>query len=101
MRLPSSYLNKFTSGILKKKEQADAFKKLAQRGDWKDMVKRCHVKLTDEYRFWISKPIGTSRTAKLTDLSKDVAFIKGIEDKLKIDENQLKRLKELISKYNL
>ena len=101
MKLPSSYLNKFTSGILKRKEQADAFKKLAQRGDWKDMVKRCHDKLTEEYRFWISKAQSSTRTAKLTDLNKDIAFIKLIEDKPKIDEIQLKKLKELVSKYNL
>lgn len=101
MKLPSNYLNKFTSDILRKKEQADAFKKLAQRGDWRDMVKRCHTKLTDEYRFWIVKPGSTVREAKLTDLNKDITFIKGIESRLKIDETQLKRLKDMIHKYNL
>lgn len=88
-------------GILRKKEQADAFKKIAQRGDWKDMVRRCHTKLTDEYRFWIAKPGSTTREAKLIDLNKDITFIKEIEGRSKIDEIQLKKLKEVVNKYNL
>ena len=101
MKLPSGYLNKFTSNLLKRKEQAEGLRKIAQRGDWREMVKKCHARLTEEYRFWIAKSENSTRSAKLSDLSKDIAFVKAVEGKEKVDESQFKKLKELVNKYGL
>jgi len=62
------------------------------------MVKMCHTKLTDEYRFWVTKPGSTTREAKLADLNRDIIFIKGIESGIKIDEIQFKKLKVIVNK---
>lgn len=101
MKLPSRYLNKFTANILKKKEQIDSFKKIYERSDWRTMVTKSRIKLTEEYRFWIVKSDSTFKNAKLLDLDNDVKFVKSIENKDTIDTDQLNRLKSIVKKYNL
>ena len=101
MRLPSKYLNKLADKMLNKQDQAQALRKIAQRRDWKSMITKCHDKITAEYKFWLVKADNQGRNTRLKDLTKDIAFIKSIENKEAINETELSRLKEIANKYNI
>lgn len=101
MKLSNTYLNKLTNRMLSKQDQSQALKKLAQRRDWKTMVKKCHDKITEEYKFWVSKVDSPSRTARLTSMNRDINFIKAMEHKEAITAEELIRLKEVVTKYNI
>ena len=101
MNLKSKFLDGLAGKWLKKHDQFDALKKISQRGDWKAMAKKCHDKLSSEYKFWIMKADTAGRNARLKDITKDVAFVNSIESKEDISSQELSRLKELIEKYGL
>ena len=101
MRLPNTYLNRLADKLLSKQGQAQALKKIAQRKDWKAQVKKCHDRVTTEYKFWLSKAENLGKNAKLKDLTKDIAFIKSIESKDSISSAEHTRLQEIINKYNI
>lgn len=101
MKLPNKYLAKFSNTVLRKKEQIDAFNKLSRRNDWRDMIKRAHEKLTEEYKFWVVKSNTSIRDSKLNDMNKDISFIKSIEGLESISPAQLSRLKDIVDKYNI
>lgn len=101
MNLKSKFLDSLAGKWLKKHDQFEALKKISQRGDWKVMAKKCHDKLSIEYKFWIMKADTVGRNAKLKDITKDVAFVNSIESKQDISSQELSRLKELVEKYGL
>lgn len=101
MKLPNKYLAKFSNTVLRKKEQIDAFNKLSRRNDWRDMIKRAHEKLTEEYKFWVMKSTTSIRESKLIDINKDISFIKNVEKLDSLSDQQLSKLKDIVNKYNI
>jgi len=101
MNFKTTFLNNLASKWLKKTEQVEALKKLGERSDWKSLAKKCHDKISGDYRFWVTKKDSPQRSAKLTDITRDVAFMNLIESKEKLDKVQLEKLKEISKKYGV
>lgn len=76
-------------------------KKLAEKKDWKAQVKKCHNRISEEYKFWVQKSTGPGRDTRLVDISRDAMFIKKLEHQETISPDQQKRLNEVIHKYGI
>ena len=96
-----NFLDKLAGRWLKKQSTFDALKKIGERSDWKSQVKKCHEKLSAEYKFWITKSTGPGKRARLEDLSADINFIKKLESKESIAPIEQRKLKELVQKYGI
>lgn len=101
MKFSSSYLTKVADKLLGRHEQAQALKRIAQRKDWKITVKKCHDKISEEYKFWLMKADTAGRNARLKDLTKDVAFIKALELRESITSDELAKLRQVATKYDI
>ena len=95
------FLDRLAAGWLKKQDTFNELKKLGERKDWKAQVKKCHEKLSTEYKFWLTKTTSPGKRVRLEDLSVDIAFIKKLEGKDTITSAEQKRLKELVQKYGI
>jgi len=100
MNFKSKFLDKLASKWSGQQERAQALKRLAENKDWVSLAKKCHDKISAEYKFWISKKLG-NRDAKLDDITRDVAFMNTIEAKDTITPQQLARLREIKQKYGV
>ena len=95
------FLDRLAGGWLKKQDTFNALKKIGERGNWKAQVKKCHDKLSAEYKFWVTKTTSPGKRARVEDLSADIAFIKKLEQKETITAAEQNRLKELVQKYGI
>jgi hypothetical protein len=101
MNLKGNFLDKLAGKWLKKQDKFQALKEIGQRGDWKAKAKKCHDKLSVEYKFWIMKADSSGRNLRLKDIVQDVAFVNSIETKSEISSRELQRLDEMMQKYGL
>lgn len=101
MNFKGKFLDNLAGKWLKKQDQFQALKKIGERSDWKAMVKKCHDRLSIEYKFWIQKADSEGRNTRLKDITKDVAFVNSIEAKETISNEELAKLKEVKSKYGI
>jgi len=101
MNFKGKFLDNLAGKWLKKQDQFQALKKIGERSDWRAMVRKCHDKLSTEYRFWIQKVDSEGRNVRLKDLTKDVAFVNSIEGKEAITPDEFNRLKQIKSKYGI
>ena len=101
MSFKYKFLDNLATKWLRKYSKVQELKKLGEKSDWKSTAKKCHDKISIDYRFWISKKDSVERSIKLTDITKDVAFMNGIEGKEVIDEVQLAKLKQICRKYGI
>lgn len=99
--MKANFLDKMAGKWLKGQDRYQALKKLGEKRDWRAQVKKCHERLSEEYKFWTVKSNSPARNAKLEDLSRDIKFIKSIEQKEALLSVESKRLQELVTKYNL
>lgn len=99
--MKSNFLDKMAGKWLSNQDRYQALKKLGERRDWKSQVKKCHERLSEEYKFWTVKSASPARNAKLEDLSRDIKFIKVVEQKESLTAAEKKRLQEVVTKYNL
>ena len=86
-------LNKVANSYIKRTEQLDKLKEIANRSNYPHKIKQLTEKIQREYDFWTSK----DSSQKLGDLSKDLIFIKSQTDQL-LDKE---RIDVLIEKYGL
>lgn len=98
--LKNKFLNKLAGKLYGQQQRAEALKKLAESKDWMALARKCHDKISTEYKFWISKR-RNNRDAKLSDITRDVAFMNSIEAKDTITPQQLARLQEIRKKYGV
>lgn len=101
MNFKGKFLDNLAGKWLKKQDQFQALKKIGERSDWKAMVRKCHDKLSAEYKFWIMKADSEGRNMRLKDMTKDVAFINSIEGKESISNEEFTKLKQIKSKYGI
>jgi len=86
-------LSKVANSYIKRTEQLDKLKEIANRSNYPYKIKQLTKKIQVEYDFWTSKDSGQ----KLKDLSKDLIFIKSQTDQL-LDRE---RIDILMEKYGL
>jgi hypothetical protein len=101
MNFKGKFLDKLAGKWLKKQDQFQALKKIGEKSDWKAAVRKCHDKLSIEYKFWITKADSEGRNTRLKDLTKDVAFINSLEVKQEISKEELAKLKQIKGKYGI
>lgn len=99
MNFKGKFLDKLAGKWLIKQDQFQALKKIGEKSDWKAVVRKCHDKLSVEYKFWIQKRDSEGRTNRLNDLTRDVAFINKLEVKQEISKEELAKLKQIKEKY--
>jgi hypothetical protein len=101
MNFKGKFLDNLAGKWLKKQDQFQALKKIGERGDWKATVRKCHDRLSMEYKFWLVKADSEGRNTRLKDITKDVAFINSIESRKEITREELSKLKQIKEKYGI
>jgi hypothetical protein len=99
MKFKSLFLHNVASRWIKQRDRADALKVVATKLDWKSTARKCQNKISIEYKFWVMKEDSAFRTAKLTDMGKDIAFMNSIENKEDITPEMYFKLQQLKTKY--
>ena len=100
MKFNPKYLNKISEQILKSQTQAQALKKLGQKGDWRHQHQELLKKVEEETGFWGSKHTPHSEV-RLKDLKKDELFLRKLTPLTNLQSEDQERLRLLVKKYNL
>ena len=95
MKYNSDALSKLADDLLGKKSSYDKLKEIGNRSNYSHKIQKLKDRLTSEYKFWLPK--GPSN--RLTDIEKDIAFIKTVQDKKELTGEDKLRINQLVSKY--
>lgn len=95
MKYNSNALSKLADDLLGKKSSYDKLKEIGNRSNYSHKIQKLKERLTDEYKFWLPK--GASN--RLTDLEKDIAFLKTVQDKKELANEDKIRINQLVEKY--
>jgi len=101
MKFNSQYISRFTDSLLKKQEKFEALKELGNNKSIPYQINKCKVKLTEEYKFWLSKSTNMLRANKLADVSRDIDRIKRVEGLKTYRVEDIKLIKEIVEKYGI
>lgn len=91
----SDALSKLADDLLGRKSSYDKLKEIGNRSNYPHKIQKLKDRLTSEYKFWLPK--GPSN--RLTDIEKDIAFIKTVQDKKELTGEEKSRINQLSSKY--
>lgn len=91
----SDALSKLADDLLGRKSSYDKLKEIGNRSNYSHKIQKLKDRLTSEYKFWLPK--GPSN--RLTDIEKDIAFIKTVQDKKELTGEEKSRINQLSSKY--
>lgn len=94
-------LDQTASKLLTRLDQFDKLRAIANKKNYYYKVKQIHVKVSEQYEFWIAKSnskVLVNATEKLVDLQKDLNFIESQLNNLDLNKERVDILAE---KYDI
>lgn len=95
MKLRFLGLEKSSNKILKDLEKAKELKKLANKTNYEHKVKKLKERLTEEFKFWMSK----GPSPRLNDIEKDVKIVASLQGKTTFTTEEKTKINLLTAKY--
>ena len=95
MKYNSDALSKLADDLLGKKSSYDKLREIGNRSNYTHKIQKLKERLTTEYKFWLPK--GPSN--RLTDIEKDIAFLKTVQDRKELTGEEKIKINQLTSKY--
>ena len=95
MKYNSDALSKLADDLLGKKSSYDKLREIGNRSNYTHKIQKLKERLTTEYKFWLPK--GPSN--RLTDIEKDIAFLKTVQDRKELTGEEKLRINQLTGKY--
>lgn len=101
MKFSKDYISKFTDSFLKKQDKFQALKEIGNKKSIPYQINKCKERLSEDYKFWITKNDSDLKTNKLSSIQRTISLIRKLETKTTYTVEDVKILNEVIERYGL